>query len=93
MLVLSREEMQKADQEMIELGVPGLVLMDMISSIKESANIINDECSDLTDISDKFLVGSQNINVAIEDSAKAAENQANELTQINEILGDRKSVV
>lgn len=61
---------------------------EMISSIKESANIINDECSDLTDISDKFLVGSQNINVAIEDSAKAAENQANELTQINEILGE-----
>ena len=28
MLVLSREEMQKADQEMIELGVPGLVLME-----------------------------------------------------------------
>ena len=59
---------------------------EMISSIKESSNIITEECSDLTVISDKFLTGTQNINIAIEDSAKAAENQANELTQINGIL-------
>ena len=59
---------------------------EMIQSIKESAKIINEECSDLAVISDKFLSGTKNINIAVEDSTKAAENQANELTDINGIL-------
>ena len=59
---------------------------EMIQSIKESAKVINEECLDLTVISDKFLSGTKNINIAIEDSTKAAENQANELTDINGIL-------
>lgn len=45
MLVLTREEMQKADREMIELGVPGLILMEhaalqLLNHVKKGALIV-----------------------------------------------------
>lgn len=87
---ISKEVDEKINDEITEVIIAveetKKSVAEMISSIKESANIINEECSELTVISDKFLAGSKNINLAIEDSAKAAENQANELTEINEIL-------
>ncbi|MDO5516523.1 MAG: methyl-accepting chemotaxis protein [Clostridium sp.] len=87
---IPKEVDEKINDEITELTISvedtKKSVAEMIRSIKESADIISEECSDLTVISDKFLTGTQNINFAIEDSAKAAENQANELTQINGIL-------
>lgn len=61
-------------------------IAEIIDSIKKSSHSLDSECEDLNIVSERFLCGSKNINAAVEDSAKAAASQAEELSDINEIL-------
>lgn len=60
----------------------------MIGVIKNTTKFVNEESNELARISEIFIEGTGNINNAIEQSSKATESQAAELTDINLILNE-----
>ncbi|MCR4944160.1 MAG: hypothetical protein K5986_06850, partial [Clostridium sp.] len=60
----------------------------MINVIKESADELNNESTQLKNISEIFIEGTSNINDSIAQATKGTESQASELSEINIILND-----
>ena len=61
---------------------------NMINVIKESADELNNESTQLKNISEIFIEGTSNINDSIAQATKGTESQASDLSEINIILND-----
>ena len=59
---------------------------NIIQSVKDLSTNLNSECREFANMSNKFTTTTQDINFSIDESTRAAENQATQLTYINEML-------
>ncbi len=63
-------------------------LRTIVGSIKENANTIDNEASNLTALSEEMASLSENVSNVIEEGAKGSQSQAEDLSNINQLLNE-----
>ena len=66
---------------------------EMITTIKVLSDNVHGKNSELLDISDQFVKGTESINNAVEESTRALEKQSEQLLEINNVLDEFNGII